>query len=126
MRKYWLKCLTIGALVFLCLSTGFGQDINKKEEDAFYVAAKSYEDGFYDVSLTLFDRFLKTYLDSDKKLDAILYIGQCYYAQEKYLKALGQFESLLKMDGVDRIKDKVYFWLLLGDAMNGAQSVDQG
>ena len=111
MRKYWLKCLTIGALVFLCLSTGFGQDINKKEEDAFYVAAKSYEDGFYDVSLTLFDRFLKTYLDSDKKLEAILYIGQCYYAQEKYLKALGQFESLLKMDGVDRIKDKVYFWL---------------
>jgi TolA-binding protein len=111
MRKSLGKYLAAGILAFLCLNGAFGGDVNKKEEDAFYVAVKSYEDGFYDVSLTLFDRFLKTYLDSDKKLEALLYIGQCYYAQEKYLKALEQFESLLKIEGVDHIKDKVYFWL---------------
>ena len=96
---------------FLCGQRAIGADLNKKEEDTFYVAVKAYEDGFYDVSLALFDRFLKTYLDSDKKLDALIYIGQCYYFQEKYLKALNQFESLLKMEGVDRVRDKVLFWL---------------
>lgn len=86
-------------------------NLNKKEEDAFYVATKAYQDGFYDISLTLFDRFLKTYVDSDKKLDVFVYIGQCYFFQEKYLKALDQFESLLKTKGAERVKDKVLFWL---------------
>ena len=112
MSKFPLKIIVLVMLAsFLCGQRAIGADLNKKEEDTFYVAVKAYEDGFYDVSLTLFDRFLKTYLDSDKKLDALLYVGQCYYAQEKYLKALEQFESLLKTGGVDRIKDKVYFWL---------------
>ena len=31
-------------------------DFDKKEEDTFYVAAKAYQDGFYDVSLVLLDR----------------------------------------------------------------------
>lgn len=86
-------------------------NFNKKEEDAFYVAAKAYEDGFYDVSLTLFDRFLKSYMESDKKIDALIYIGQCYFFQEKYIKALDQFESLLKMEGAGGVRDKILYWL---------------
>ncbi len=98
-------------LSLLCFSEAFSAKLNKKEEDAFYVAVKAYDDGFYDVSLTLFDRFLKTYIESDKKIEALVYIGQCYYSQEKYLKALDQFESILKTGGVERVKDKVLFWL---------------
>lgn len=84
---------------------------DKQQEDAFYVAVKAYEDGFYDVSLTLFDRFLKNYLQSEKKLDVLAYMGQCYYSEGSYVKALNQFESLLKTEGAGRLKDKILFWL---------------
>lgn len=109
-----------GAVLFIALLFSFlagicapaqAAKMNKKEEDAFYVAVKSYEDGFYDVSLTLLDRFLKTYIDSEKKIEALIYTGQCYFFQEKYIKALDQFESLLKMDEARPFKDKVLFWL---------------
>ncbi len=109
-RLRW-KCVLIVILCVFCAQQAGSADFNKKEEDAFYVAVKAYEDGFYDASLTLFDRYLKTYVQSDKKLEALLTMGQCYFFQEKYIKALDQFESLLKMEGAGRIKDKVLFWL---------------
>lgn len=86
-------------------------EMDKRQEDSFYVAAKAYEDGFYDVSLKLFEKFLKSYMESEQKLEAMVYVGQCYFTQEKYLKALDQFESVLRMKGVERIKDRVFFWL---------------
>lgn len=87
-------------------------DFNKSEEDAFYVAVRAFEDGFYDLSLAFFDRFLKAYLESDKKAEAMLYIGQCYFFQEKYLKALDHFEAALKMERASAaVKDKILFWL---------------
>ena len=102
----------IGFLLLLfCFQNVYGADLNKKEEDTFYVAVKAYEDGFYDVALTLLDRFLKTYAQSDKRFDAFAYVGQCYFFQEKYLKALDQFETLLKTEGAEVIKDKILFWL---------------
>ena len=100
-------------LLMLALLTGqaTAQDLNRKEEDAFYVAAKSFQDGFYDVALTLFERFIKTRADTQKKLEALVYIGQCYFSQEKYLKALDHFEMLLKMEGAEPVRDRVLFWL---------------
>lgn len=87
-------------------------DFNKSEEDAFYVAVRAFEDGFYDLSLAFFDRFLRTYLESDKKAEAMIYVGQCYFFQEKYLKALDQFEAALKMGSTSAaVKDKILFWL---------------
>jgi len=111
MRRKHFNIIVVLLLSLAWASGVFSAKINRKEEDAFYVAAKAYEDGFYDVSLTLFDRFLKTYLDSDKKPEAMAYIGQCYFFQEKYLKALDQFEALLKASGAERIKDRTLFWL---------------
>lgn len=111
MKKQKIKIIVSMLLFFFFSRDISAADLNKKEEDAFYVATKAYQDGFYDISLTLFDRFLKTYVDNDKKLDVFVYIGQCYFFQEKYLKALDQFESLLKTKGAERVKDKVLFWL---------------
>lgn len=97
--------------IFLLFPPVVCAEFDKQQEDAFYVAAKAYEDGFYDVSMTLFERFLKNYLNSDKKLEALVYIGQCYYAQGKYIKALDQFESLLNNDRIGPLRDRVLFWL---------------
>ncbi len=102
-----LLCFVAG----LCCANAYSANFDKKEEDAYYVAVKAYEDGFYDVALTLFDRFLKTYVQSEKKFEALAFIGQCYFAQEKYLKALDQFEGLLKLQEAASIKDKILFWL---------------
>ncbi len=107
-RRWIAIAVLAGALL---AGQAAAQELNRKEEDAFYVAVKSYQDGFYDVAITLFDRFIKTYDDTHKKLEALVYIGQCYFAQEKYLKALDQFEMLLEMKGAQSIRDRVLFWL---------------
>jgi len=104
--------MAIVALVCVLLAGQAGaQQLDRKEEDAFYVAVKSYQDGFYDVALTLFNRFIKTYSDTGKKLEALVYIGQCYFSQEKYLKALDHFETILKMRGAEPVRDRALFWL---------------
>jgi TolA-binding protein len=112
MKNKILSNIVIGVVLGLfCFNSAQAARFNKKEEDAFYVAVKAYEDGFYDVSLTLFDRFLKTYMESDKRNDALVYIGQCYFFQEKYVKALDQLEPLLKKEGGDGVRGKVLYWL---------------
>jgi tetratricopeptide (TPR) repeat protein len=84
---------------------------DRKEEDAFYVATKSYQDGFYAVALTLFDRYLRAYPESDKGWEARVYIGQCYFFQEKYLKALELFETLAQAPDASGVRDQVLYWL---------------
>ncbi len=106
------RVIVIAALVGALLAGRAGaQQFDRKVEDAFYVAVRSYQDGFYDVAITLFDRFIKTYDDTRKKLEALVYIGQCYFSQEKYLRALDQFEMLLEMKGAEPVRDRVLFWL---------------
>jgi len=98
----------------VALLTGRAQaqeTLDRKAEDAFYVAVKSYQDGFYDVAITLFDRFIKTYDDTQKRLEALVYIGQCHFSQERYLKALEQFEMVLEMAGAEPVRDRALFWL---------------
>ncbi|MFH1692073.1 MAG: tetratricopeptide repeat protein [Candidatus Omnitrophota bacterium] len=111
--RFLVRARAVFLVVLSCFTVVFNvyADFDKQQEDAFYVAAKAYEDSFYDVSITLFERFLKNYFQSNKKSEALLYIGQCYYAQGKYMKALNQFESLLDSEGIEPIKDKVLFWL---------------
>ncbi|MGE5279635.1 MAG: tetratricopeptide repeat protein [Deltaproteobacteria bacterium] len=105
------RTMTFLLMFVLLAGQAQAQELNRKEEDAFYVAVKSYQDGFYDVAISLFDRFIKEYGDPQKKLEALVYIGQCYFAQEKYLKALEHFETLLKMDGAEPVRDRLLFWL---------------
>ncbi|MFH0877918.1 MAG: tetratricopeptide repeat protein [Candidatus Omnitrophota bacterium] len=111
MKKRLTSHLLAAVFVVSCIAGASAETLNKKEEDAFYVAAKAYQDGFYDTALTLFDRFLKTHMDSAKRLEAQVYIGQCYFAKEKYYKALDQFESLLKLPEAEAFRDRIYFWL---------------
>ncbi len=111
MRDQKNKIILTAFIALFCCQTAWSAKFDKKEEDAYYVAVKAFEDGFYDVSLNLFDRFLKTYIDSDTAVEAMIYVGQCYFFQEKYIKALNQFESLLKLDRARSSRDKVLFWL---------------
>ena len=82
-----------------------------KEEEALFVAKKAFEDGFYEVSLGLLDRFLKGFPTSTKKAEVNLLIGQCYFHQDKYLDALTEFEKLLNDPSANNIKDAVVYWI---------------
>lgn len=81
-----------------------------KEQEAFFVARKAFEDGFYDVSLSLLERFLQNYPTSSYTAQANLLIGQCYYHQSKFLDALGKFEQLLSSPLAKDIRDAVLYW----------------
>ncbi|MFA5411326.1 MAG: tetratricopeptide repeat protein [Candidatus Omnitrophota bacterium] len=82
-----------------------------KEEEALFVAQKAFEDGFYEVSLGLLERFLKNYPDSKKTAEATLLMGQCYFHQNKFLDALAKFEGLLNQPSARSLQDAVLYWI---------------
>ncbi|OGX45173.1 MAG: hypothetical protein A3G38_04690 [Omnitrophica WOR_2 bacterium RIFCSPLOWO2_12_FULL_51_8] len=82
-----------------------------REEEALFVANKAFEDGFYDVSLGLLERFLQTYPDSAKTGEAELLIGECYFRQSKFLDALVKFEALLQRSSGKTMKDAALYWI---------------
>ena len=87
----------------------YAQD--SKEEESLFVAKKAFEDGFYEVSLGLLERFLKNYPDSPKAAEAELLTGECFFHQNKYLDALNKFEDTLKDPRSVAIKDAVFYWI---------------
>ncbi|MEW6100666.1 MAG: tetratricopeptide repeat protein [Candidatus Omnitrophota bacterium] len=84
---------------------------SSKEMEALFVAKKAFEDGFYEVSLDLLERFLKDYPHSTFAPEAELLSGQCYFHQGKFLEALKEFEGLLNNPKAKEIKDAVFYWI---------------
>ncbi|MFA4989494.1 MAG: tetratricopeptide repeat protein [Candidatus Omnitrophota bacterium] len=82
-----------------------------KEEETLFMAKKAFEDGFYEVSLGLLERFLNTYPDSLRGPEADLLAGECYFQQNKFTQALNKFEALLKNPKAKGISDAVYYWM---------------
>ncbi|MBN1912915.1 MAG: tetratricopeptide repeat protein [Candidatus Omnitrophica bacterium] len=75
------------------------------------MANKAFEDGFYEVSLELLERFLKNYPSSKSIGKVHLLIGQCYFRQNKFLEALKKFESLIEEPYSAGIKDACLYWI---------------
>ena len=86
-------------------------DEDPKETELLFMAKKAYEDGFYEVSLGMLERFQKNYKDSAKVSQATLLVAECYFYQGRYLEALNIFESLSNNPQADSLKDELYFWM---------------
>jgi tetratricopeptide (TPR) repeat protein len=97
-------------LCFVICDFSFAQDVSK-EEEALFVSQKAQEDGFYDVAVGLYERFLNNYPQSQKVSEANLYIGQCYFFQNRFLDALAKFETLLKDLKAEGIRDASLYWI---------------
>ncbi|MDP2937985.1 MAG: tetratricopeptide repeat protein, partial [Candidatus Omnitrophota bacterium] len=82
-----------------------------KEEETLFVAKKAFEDGFYDVALGLFGRFLKNYPSSSKIPEVNLLTGECYFRQNRFLDALAKFEELQGQGAAQNIKDAILYWV---------------
>jgi TolA-binding protein len=105
-------------LVNLIFYTGYADfalisysEVQSKEEEMLFMAKKAFEDGYYEVSLGLLERFLSTYPGSPKVNEADLLVGECYFYQNKFQDALGRFEALLKKPFSERIKDAILYWI---------------
>lgn len=75
------------------------------------MAKKAFEDGFYEVSLGLLERFLNNYPDSPKVTEVNLLIGECFFHQSRFLEALNKFEELQNQPSAKNIKDAVLYWI---------------
>ncbi len=109
-----LKIFNLGLsfciLIFAFCITSFAQE-NSKEFESLFVAKKAFEDGFYDVSLELLERFLKNYPGSPAAAEANLYIGQCYFQQNRFLDALQQFDQLSDDPQAKDFQDAIFYWI---------------
>lgn len=107
-----MKILILTTLIFSLFLTSLGLAQNTaKEAELLFMARKAYEDGFYEVSLGMLERFQKEYPDQVKVSEADLLSGQCYFQQGRFLEALNVFERLIKTPQNTQIKDALYFWL---------------
>lgn len=82
-----------------------------QEKEALLVAKKTFEDEFYDVSLTLFKSFLDKFPQSVLVSEANFYIGQCYFNQKKYNDAITCFKKLLNLKSAGTFGDRLYYWI---------------
>jgi len=78
------------------------------EKELFLVAQKAFEDGFYDVSMRYIDQLFKEYPQTQKRVQANLLLGQCYFFKTQYIKAYDVFQNLLQYN---EFKDATIFWL---------------
>ena len=79
-----------------------------QEKELFLVAQKAFEDGFYDVAMRYIDQLLKDYPQTEKRIQANLLLGQCYFFKNQYLKAYEIFQKLLQYND---FKDVTLYWL---------------
>ena len=78
------------------------------EKELFLVAQKAFDDGFYDVAIRYIEEYLEKYPQTQKRIEANLLLGQCYFFKTQYLKAFNIFQDLLKYS---EFKDATLFWL---------------
>ncbi len=106
MTKQILSVLIILFLLGLnCIPT-----INAQQDDneLFLVAEKAFEDGFYDVAMRYIEQLLQKNPQTQRRVQANLLLGQCYFFKSEYLKAYDVFQSLLSYS---EYKDATLYWL---------------
>ncbi len=114
--------LSFWYLIFAFCTFVYAQetDSDKKEQEELSLAIGVFENGFYDTSLNLLNKFISRFPQSALSPEADLYIGRCYFNQKKYALAVEQFNRLLDGEQSGRsislkaaaiYKDKIYYWL---------------
>jgi len=101
-------------LILIFLFVGFYQTLSAEgaeDYDAFLVAKKAYEDGFYGASLDLLNRFIINYPQSKYYYEVKLYTALCHYQKEDFIKARNILSELEKYTLPVGVRDRLLFWL---------------
>lgn len=78
------------------------------DNDLFVVAQKAFDDGFYDVAMRYINQLFEDYPLTEKRAQANLILGQCYFFKSQYLKAYDIFQKNMEYPS---FKDATLFWL---------------
>jgi TolA-binding protein len=81
------------------------------EEEVFFLARKSFEDAYYEVSIGLLERYLKNFPEGLRAGEAELLLAEALFLQNKLPKAQERLEALLDKPSAERIKDAVLYWI---------------
>ncbi len=69
----------------------------KTDKESLYAAAyELFREGKYDKSREAFEHFLKQYPETEFSDNAQFWIGECYYFEKKYEKAIVEYEKVTK------------------------------
>lgn len=77
-------------------------------QELFIVSQKAFEDGFYDVAIRYIEQLFQDHPQTDKRAQAQLLLGQCYFFKHQYLKAYEIFQELHEQK---KLPDASLFWL---------------
>lgn len=76
-----------------------GPEATGSEEtaDSLYIQAKAqFDNGKYETARNLFERFLKTHGDSEKADNAQFWLGEIYYREKWYEKAILEYQKVIE------------------------------
>ena len=66
-------------------------------ETLYQTSYSDYLRGNYDLSMMGFRQYLESFPDTDLADNATYWIGECFYRQQKYAEAIGEYDKVLKL-----------------------------
>lgn len=99
-------------------------DLDETDPQALYdTAYNDYLAGNYDLAILNFSQYLQHHGETDLADNATFWLGECYYHQKQYSKAVEQFSKVLALNDSDRLASarikRAYAYLELGQGENG-------
>ena len=77
--------------------TALNRAANVADPDSLYQSGLSYYNGGqYDLARQSFEQYLQDYGDTDLASNAQFYVGECYYSQQQYRKAVDAYNRVLE------------------------------
>src|SRR5690606_23282777 len=105
-----LRRLPILFLLILLLGahTALSQDTPEKEQD-YAFALGLFKDKNYKLAFEQFTKFLDKYPDSDLRIDAEYYAGECLYQQAEFTDAAARFRTFTANHPKSKLADDAGF-----------------
>lgn len=105
------KVLAIIGIFLFCLmgTAAFGQS-NLDDAQDLYLAKRAFSDGFYEIALKHFQKYLEENPECDKD-QVQLFMGRCYLKLEKFSEALYALQEVLERSaGEDKVTAQATYW----------------
>ncbi|MCP4653297.1 MAG: tetratricopeptide repeat protein [Candidatus Omnitrophica bacterium] len=103
-----LKKFLIQFIFFLLLASSVFS--SNKEDESFLLASEAFSDGFYEAGVSLFERFIESFPESEKTSQAKLYLAKSHYFKKDYSKALSILSDVASNRKSETILDEIYCW----------------
>jgi tol-pal system protein YbgF len=83
-------------------------DPNAGAEEAYKAAYRDVTQGNYELAAQEFQDYLARYPDSPRVAEAHFYLGECQYAEERFLEAAGEYQKVTRDFPASRLAPAAY------------------